>query len=141
MEHSNGVTWLPGVGVRLNDKESVVQYRLQQPCVDCEMSAYMTNLGNGKWRYKVTLTRYVKPSSTTGAADGTGTLFRWDAATAAWVVNSTLMSTITFFTDFTPGQYFSAIGTKVRSTNSAWSSAWFMIQTIWSGKSRGFSVW
>jgi hypothetical protein len=55
MEHSNDVTWLPGVGVRLNSKESVVQYRLQQPCVDCEMSAYMTNLGNGseEWKTKV----------------------------------------------------------------------------------------
>ena len=55
MEHSNDVTWLPGVGVRLNSRESVVQYRLQQPCVDCEMSAYMTNLGNGseEWKTKV----------------------------------------------------------------------------------------
>ena len=55
MEHSNNVTWLPGVGVRLNARDSVVQYRLQQPCVDCEMSAYMTNLGNGseEWKTKV----------------------------------------------------------------------------------------
>ena len=55
MQHSNDVTWLPGVGVRLNSKESVVEYRLQQPCVDCEMSAYMTNIGNGseEWKTKV----------------------------------------------------------------------------------------
>jgi hypothetical protein len=55
MEHSNDVTWLPGVGARLNGKESVVQYRLQQPCVDCEMSALMTNIGNGgeEWKTKV----------------------------------------------------------------------------------------
>jgi hypothetical protein len=55
MQSSNDVTWLPGVGVRLNSKESVVQYRLQQPCVDCEMSALMTNLGNGseEWKTKV----------------------------------------------------------------------------------------
>jgi hypothetical protein len=55
MEHSNDVTWLPGVGVRLNAQDSVVQYRLQQPCVDCEMSAFMTNLGNGseEWKTKV----------------------------------------------------------------------------------------
>ena len=36
---------------------------------------------------------------------------------------------------------FSTIGMNVRSTNSAWSSAWFMIQAIWSGNRRGFSVW
>lgn len=55
MEHSNNVDWLPGVGVRLNSRESVVQYRLQAPCVDCEMSAYMTNIGNGSedWKTKV----------------------------------------------------------------------------------------
>lgn len=55
MEGSNNVTWLPGVGVRLNARDSVVQYRLQQPCVDCEMSALMTNIGNGSenWKTKV----------------------------------------------------------------------------------------
>ena len=51
------------------------------------------------------------------------------------------VSTMTFFSDFTLGAIFSTIGTKVRSTNSAWSSAWFMIQAIWSGNSRGLSVW
>ena len=44
------------------------------------------------------------------------------------------VSTITFLSDFTLGAIFSTIGMKVRSTNSAWSSAWFMIQAIWSGK-------
>ena len=55
MTGSNDVTWLPGLGVRLNSKESYVEYRLQQPCVDCEMSALMTNLGNGseEWKTKV----------------------------------------------------------------------------------------
>jgi hypothetical protein len=55
MEAQNNVTWMPGVGVRLNARDSVVQYRLQAPCVDCEMSAYMTNLGNGseEWKTKV----------------------------------------------------------------------------------------
>ena len=55
MSASSGVTWLPGVGVRLDGKDSYVEYRLQQPCVDCEMSALMTNLGNGseEWKTKV----------------------------------------------------------------------------------------
>lgn len=55
MTASNDVTWLPGIGVRLNSRESFVEYRLQQPCVDCEMSALMTNLGNGseEWKTKV----------------------------------------------------------------------------------------
>ena len=52
---SNDVTWLPGVGVRLNSKDSYVEWRLQQPCVDCEFSALMTNIGNGseEWKTKV----------------------------------------------------------------------------------------
>ncbi len=55
MSASRGVTWLPGVGVRLDGQESYVEYRLQQPCIDCEMSALMTNLGNGseEWKTKV----------------------------------------------------------------------------------------
>lgn len=55
MTASNDVTWLPGVGVRLNSRESFVEYRLQQPCVDCELSALITNLGNGseEWKTKV----------------------------------------------------------------------------------------
>jgi hypothetical protein len=52
---SNDVTWLPGIGVRLNSKESFVEWRLPQTCVDCEFSAMMTNLGNGseEWKTKV----------------------------------------------------------------------------------------
>ena len=55
MTASRGVTWLPGVGVRLEDKDSYVEYRLPQTCVDCEMSALMTNIGNGseEWKTKV----------------------------------------------------------------------------------------
>jgi hypothetical protein len=55
MSASNDVTWLPGVGVRLNSRDSFVEYRLQQPCTDCELSAMITNLGNGseEWKTKV----------------------------------------------------------------------------------------
>ena len=55
MATSRDVTWLPGIGVRLDGKESYVEYRLQQPCTDCELSALMTNLGNGseEWKTKV----------------------------------------------------------------------------------------
>jgi hypothetical protein len=49
------VTWLPGKGVRLESRDSYVEWRLQQPCIDCEFSALMTNLGNGseEWKTKV----------------------------------------------------------------------------------------
>jgi hypothetical protein len=52
---SNDVTWLPGVGVRLNSKQSYVEWKLPQTCTDCEFSAMMTNLGNGseEWKTKV----------------------------------------------------------------------------------------
>jgi hypothetical protein len=52
---SNDVTWLPGIGVRLNSKESYVEWKLPQTCTDCEFSAMMTNLGNGseEWKTKV----------------------------------------------------------------------------------------
>ena len=52
---SNDVTWLPGVGVRLNTKNSFVEWRLPQSCTDCEFSAMMTNIGNGseEWKTKV----------------------------------------------------------------------------------------
>ena len=52
---SNDVTWLPGVGVRLNSRESFVQWTLATPCADCEFSALMTNIGNGseEWKTKV----------------------------------------------------------------------------------------
>ena len=51
------------------------------------------------------------------------------------------VSTMICFSDFTAGAIFSTSGRKVRSTNSALSSAWFMIQAICSGNSRGLSVW
>lgn len=52
---SHDVTWLPGVGVRLNNRDSFVEWKLQTPCVDCEFSALMTNIGNGseEWKTKV----------------------------------------------------------------------------------------
>jgi hypothetical protein len=55
MTASNDVTWLPGVGVRLNSKESYVQWTFATPCTDCEFSAFMTNIGNGseEWKTKV----------------------------------------------------------------------------------------
>lgn len=55
IDASSDVTWLPGVGVRLNTQHSFVQYRLPQTCTDCEMSAMMTNIGNGneEWKTKV----------------------------------------------------------------------------------------
>src|SRR4051812_36882307 len=52
---SRDVTWIQGQGVRLNSKDSYVEWKLQQPCVDCEFSALMTNIGNGseEWKTKV----------------------------------------------------------------------------------------
>jgi hypothetical protein len=52
---SNDVTYLPGVGVRLNTRDSYVEWALPQPCADCEFSAMMTNIGNGseEWKTKV----------------------------------------------------------------------------------------
>jgi hypothetical protein len=52
---SNDVTWIPGVGVRLNSKDSYVEWKLSTPCVNCEFSALMTNIGNGseEWKTKV----------------------------------------------------------------------------------------
>jgi hypothetical protein len=52
---SRDVTWLQGQGVRLNSRDSYVEWKLQQPCVDCEFSALMTNIGNGseEWKTKV----------------------------------------------------------------------------------------
>lgn len=54
IDASNDVTWLPGVGVRLNSRDSYVQWKLT-PCADCEFSAMMTNIGNGseEWKTKV----------------------------------------------------------------------------------------
>ena len=42
-------------------------------------------INNGKWRYKGKLTKYVKPTATSGSADGIGTLYRWDLTTATWL--------------------------------------------------------
>jgi hypothetical protein len=55
MNASRDVTWLQGQGVRLNSKDSYVEWKLQQPCTDCEFSALMTNIGNGseEWKTKV----------------------------------------------------------------------------------------
>jgi hypothetical protein len=55
MTGSFDVTWLPGVGVRLNSRDSFVEWRLPEPCIDCEFSALMTNIGNGseQWKTKV----------------------------------------------------------------------------------------
>lgn len=49
------VTFMPGQGIRLNSRDSYVEYRLQQPLVDGEFSAEMTNIGNGseEWKTKV----------------------------------------------------------------------------------------
>jgi hypothetical protein len=55
MSASRDVTWLQGQGVRLNSKDSYVEWRLPQTCTDCEYSALMTNIGNGseEWKTKV----------------------------------------------------------------------------------------
>ena len=52
---ANDVTWLPGVGVRLNSIESFVEWRLQAPLTDGEFSVLITNLGNSNepWKTKV----------------------------------------------------------------------------------------
>ena len=51
----NDVTFIPGQGVRLNGIESFVEYRLQAPLIDGEMSMIITNLGNSDepWKSKV----------------------------------------------------------------------------------------
>jgi len=55
INRANDVTWLPGVGVRLNSRESFVEWKLPATCTDCEFSAMITNLGNGseEWKTKV----------------------------------------------------------------------------------------
>ena len=55
MTASRDVTWLQGQGVRLNSRDSYVEWRLPEPCIDCEFSALMTNIGNGseEWKTKV----------------------------------------------------------------------------------------
>lgn len=39
------VTWLPGVGVRLNNSDSAIEYRLPTPCGSCEFSMIVSNVG------------------------------------------------------------------------------------------------
>jgi hypothetical protein len=48
-------TFIPGVGVRLDGRESYLEYQLQTPLVEGEFSALMTNIGNGseEWKTKV----------------------------------------------------------------------------------------
>lgn len=48
-------TFLPGQGVRLDGRESYLEYQLQTPLLEGEFSALMTNLGNGseEWKTKV----------------------------------------------------------------------------------------
>lgn len=55
MTASRNVTWLPGVGVRLEARDSYVEWRLPESCIDCEFSAMYTNIGNGseEWKTKV----------------------------------------------------------------------------------------
>ena len=50
-----GCTFIPGVGIRLDGRESYVEYQLQTPLVEGELSAIITNLGNGteEWKTKV----------------------------------------------------------------------------------------
>jgi hypothetical protein len=52
IDASHDVTWLPGVGVRLNSKDSFVQWKIMTACPDCEYSALMTNIGNGSEEFK-----------------------------------------------------------------------------------------
>lgn len=52
ISNSNDVTFLPGVGVRLNSPDSYVEWRLAASCVECEFSAMMTNIGNGSEEFK-----------------------------------------------------------------------------------------
>ena len=50
-----GCTFIPGVGIRLDGRESYVEYQLQFPLEEGEFSAIMTNVGNGTedWKTKV----------------------------------------------------------------------------------------
>ncbi len=51
----HGCTFIPGVGIRLEDRSSYVEYRLEQPLTDGEFSVILTNIGNGseEWKTKV----------------------------------------------------------------------------------------
>ena len=52
---TEGVTFMGAAGVRLDGKESVVEYRMPTTITSGELSAIMTNLGNGseEWKTKV----------------------------------------------------------------------------------------
>ena len=52
---TRNITWMGAQGVRLDDKESVVEYRMPTTLTSGEMSAIMTNIGNGSedWKTKV----------------------------------------------------------------------------------------
>ena len=52
MTGSRNVTWIPGVGVRLEARDSYVEWRLPQSCIDCEFSALYTIIGNGSEEWK-----------------------------------------------------------------------------------------
>lgn len=48
-------TFIPGVGIQLNGRDSYVEYQLPATLTDGELSAMMTNIGNGSepWKTKV----------------------------------------------------------------------------------------
>lgn len=48
-------TFIPGQGIRLDGRESYVEYQLQTPLAEGEFSALLTNIGNGSedWKTKV----------------------------------------------------------------------------------------
>lgn len=50
-------------------------------------------MNQGKWRLKGTLDTYVK-NTTSGAASGSGNLFKWNATTLAWDLHSSVTYTI-----------------------------------------------
>ncbi len=49
---TNDVTFVPGVGIMLNSKSSVVEWTLPAPLDAGEFSAIMTNIGEGREEYK-----------------------------------------------------------------------------------------
>lgn len=51
----NGATIIPGVGIRLEIIDSFVEYRLEAPLVDGEMSVIVTNIRNSNEQWKTKL--------------------------------------------------------------------------------------
>jgi hypothetical protein len=49
------IEFVPGLGVKLLDRDSFVEYVLEAPCIDCSFSFLATNIGNGgeEWKTKV----------------------------------------------------------------------------------------